>query len=156
MAINKYLWEHLIFTQSKLSKWLAFGMEREIQRIFLSTFTIHTNMTVCPTLASRKEEMIPNGRMSSASISRDIGKLKHCVSVHAHDCELFQKLLMLPTDNNVSHQCMHCLEGNTNKYFELRNWWGCPSTLATCYLQSQVRTRQHFGTMQPHMPIQKV
>ena len=120
MAINKYLWEHLIFTRSKLSKWLAFGMEREIQRIFSSTFTIHTNMTGCPTLVSHKEEMIPNGRMSSASTSM-ITLLTHCVSVRAHDCELFQKLLLLLTDNNASHQCMHCLEGNTNKYFELRN-----------------------------------
>ena len=104
MAINKYLWEHLIFTRSKLSKWLAFGMEREIQRIFSSTFTIHSNMTGCPTLASHKEEMIPNGRMSSASTSCDIGKLTHCVSVCAHKCKLSQKLLLLLTDNNVSHQ----------------------------------------------------
>ena len=144
MAINKYLWEHLIFTRSKLSKWLAFGMEREIQRTFLSTFTIHINMTGCPTLALRKEEMIPNDRMSSAeySFTHDVGKLTHCVSVCAHDCELFQKLLLLLTDNNVYRinvcTVWRVIQTSDNKYFELRN--AAASTRATCYLQSQVRT----------------
>ena len=44
-----------------------------------------------------------------------------------------------------------------NKYFKLKKTRGAAApTRSTRYLRSQVRTRQHVRTMQPHMPIQKV
>ena len=102
MALNRYSGEHSILTQSKLFKWPTFGSQGEIQHTFLSTFTIGMNKKDCPTLVSRKEEMIPNGRTSRASTSCDIDKQRHCVIIHAHDRKLFPKLLLLLTHKMYS------------------------------------------------------
>ena len=66
--------------------------QREIQHKFLSTFTVGTNVQGCPKLVSSKEQMIQNGRMSSASTSRDIDialVFVHTIASYSRSCSCY-------------------------------------------------------------------